>query len=561
MANCFLEFGFPAEASSRCQRGLELNKENSKISFVYGKALAADGKYNTAIEKFEHVVKAGETRLIEGDEEYKSAYWSDVLMELGSCQAHLERLQDASETFRKVFEHALEEDLLSASARDAAFLLVATLSAQNKYQEIIEVVQQLSNKTSPNGDTWLLSMLTDVDGIFRGVMFSKYGIGFHSTIACAARALKSLELVEPYYISAKEHLDNLKASSSTEDQVAQGGRLVVKYFYYKLICFAGVSDRRAEALEGWDEDIIGTELGTVFYEDEDCMSYVRNSAGEIARILLSEAQKPASSRLIEKNPEIRLKKLTQIDPMVSRWLPIFDLRLMIARLYFVTNREHTARHTLLDIMRSCLSTILADEAPIDHITVCFSAIGQALAVLDDDQNARLAYIFAAERAAATVKLESMNTQEPDHSSLTRSEQDLTKTLSGQSDGRTIDRKEENIHLVEEHSDSTQQWQGHNGVSVDINGNGEISDGGITPRGNSITSTKSLELVIPDGDLPATAADGVFLTASTPGSGAPRYYRVHQDYLSTDTLRQYHVDYEIDQVSYVINKICPTNTDL
>ena len=223
---------------------------------------------------------------------------------------------------------------------------------------------------------------------------------------------------------------------------------------------------------------------------------------------------------------------------------------MLGRLYFVTDRKHTARHTLLGIMRSSLNTILEDEASIHEIGACFLAVGRILAILEDDTNARLAYIFTAERLAATTKLEKMNTEQQDRGTASKSESGLAMTVSRDSTTAAVSKEESQAEAQEAWERALQSHQSEylNGTSEDAGGDIHNADGGITPRGGSIASTRTLEVVIPDGELPATAADGVFITASTPGSGAPAHYRVHQDYLSTDTLRHYHVEYEIDHVS-------------
>lgn len=348
MAESLLSAGFAAEACERCQRANELDQNHWQVLFVYARALATDEKYNTALEKFELVTSIGERLLLEEDEEYKTAYWSGILLQLGRCQAHLGRFEEASRTFDSILEHALHDDTFSEPARDAAIYLTACWSAQDRSDDILDLLARLAGKKSDDGRTWLIDVFTDLDGIMLGTTFSKMGIGYHTTILFAAKRTNRFETVEAYYTAAQDYLVQLQQAAKDDesaDQMAQ--RLLVKHFHYKLIWFVGPQTRRVEALHGWEKDMIGTEVDSTCYFHDVYMFLLRDAAEHMANAMLYESKLPMDSRLFEPSPEIRLKKLTKIDHMISRYATEYDLRMVLARVYMASKREHTARHTLL----------------------------------------------------------------------------------------------------------------------------------------------------------------------------------------------------------------------
>lgn len=261
LAGSLLSVGFAAEACERCQRATELDQNNWQVLLVYAEALAADEKYNTALEKFELVTTIGEQLLDDKDDDYQTAYWSDILIQLGRCQAHLGRFEEGSKTFEKILDHALHDDAFSDSARHAAIYLAASLSAQDNSDDILNLLARLSKKQFEDERTWLLDAFTDIDGIMLGTAFSKLGIGFHTTIMYAVEATDRFEEVDAYYSTAQNYLVNLQQSAKDdEDGEQRAQRLLVKHFHYKLLWFAGPQSRRIEALNGWEKDLIETEV-------------------------------------------------------------------------------------------------------------------------------------------------------------------------------------------------------------------------------------------------------------------------------------------------------------
>ncbi|KAF7192420.1 hypothetical protein HII31_06452 [Pseudocercospora fuligena] len=174
--------------------------------------------------------------LLETDTEYRRRYWEDILFLLALQFTKLDKHTEAEETYKKIFQEGVDKNDFDDPSQRAALALFACLNWQEKHDEVIDFVEQLSARTHMLGN-WLVALFdTSFDNT-----------DLHGRVISSANHAGRLGTI------IKLYQDIVDAAKSEMPPRPTAFRIDISHWLASIMFSRRAQDQRRIALNLWNE--------------------------------------------------------------------------------------------------------------------------------------------------------------------------------------------------------------------------------------------------------------------------------------------------------------------
>jgi tetratricopeptide (TPR) repeat protein len=183
IAETFSNNEYWKEAIVRYRKAIASGKHTWQLQFGLARSLRANEQFEEAIKELNELLGENVERLLSGTPDgYTSNYWESILPELAGSLMDAGDMTRAEETYKMVVDESFRRHEFAPWAMEAVTGLSRALAKQEKYHDIIAVLEDLVSQPDENAGNWLCLLLhtyADTDNV-------------HDDIHAVARSADSL---------------------------------------------------------------------------------------------------------------------------------------------------------------------------------------------------------------------------------------------------------------------------------------------------------------------------------------------------------------------------------